>query len=84
MTWILPIDSSPEQIIRALARKHNIVATRTNIDEFADKIAELEGILVMHDEIEDLVITMCRQGIISSEQAINLYSDYLDNSNTLI
>ncbi|WP_315922143.1 hypothetical protein [Mesorhizobium sp. SP-1A] len=74
-----PFDISPEQVIRDLARKHDIVATRTETDELADAITALAGDTVVRDEIEDLVVTMRRQGVISSEQATALYGDYLAN-----
>ena len=73
-------DITPEQVIRALARQHGIIAERTATDELADTITELAGDEVVHDEIEDLVVTMQRKGIISPEKATALYGDYLANA----
>lgn len=71
-------DPTPEQIIRTLARKHGVVVERTATDAMADTITRLSGDDVIHDEVEDLVVTMRRKGVITSEQATTLYGDYLD------
>lgn len=72
-------DTTPEQAIRALARQHGIVAERTATDAIADTITHLSGDEVIYDEVEDLVVTMRRKGIITPEQATSLYGDYLDD-----
>jgi hypothetical protein len=71
-------DPTPEQVIRALAMQHGVVAERTATDAMADTITRLSGDDVVHDEIEDLVVAMRRKGIITSEQATSLYGDYLE------
>lgn len=68
---------SAAETIRALAQKHGVTAERTATDELADTITSLAGDDVVHDEIEDLVVTMQRRGVITADQATTLYSDYL-------
>lgn len=69
--------ATPEETIRAMARDHGIAAERTATDELADTLTNLAGDDVVHDEIEDLVVTMQRRGIITADQATALYGDYL-------
>jgi hypothetical protein len=70
-------EASPEEIIRALARQHGVTAERTSTDEWADAITTLAGDEVVHDEIEDLVVTLRRKGFITADRATTLYGDYL-------
>ncbi|MGI2036360.1 hypothetical protein ACRQ1B_28695 [Rhizobium panacihumi] len=70
-------EATPEETIRAIARQHGIVAERTATDELADTITGLAGDEVVHDEIEDLVVTMQRKGVITADKATSLYGDYL-------
>lgn len=70
-------EATPEEVIRALARQHGIRAERTATDDLADTITSLAGDEVVHDEIEDLVVTMQRKGVITAEKATALYGDYL-------
>lgn len=70
-------EANPEETIRAMAREHGIVAERTATDDLADTITNLAGDDVVHDEVEDLVVTMQRKGIITADQATALYGDYL-------
>lgn len=73
-------EATPEETIRQLARQHGIVAERTATDELADTITRLSGDDVIHDEIEDLVVTLRRKGFITSEQATSLYGGYLESA----
>ncbi|WP_049777418.1 hypothetical protein [Allorhizobium ampelinum] len=70
-------DATPEQVIRTLARQHGIVAERNGTDDMADTITRLSGDDVIHDEIEDLLVTMQRKGVITDVQANALYGNYL-------
>lgn len=70
-------EATPEEVIRALAMQHGINAERTATDAMADTITSLAGDDVVHDEIEDLVVTMQRKGVITADQATALYGDYL-------
>lgn len=71
------MDANPADTIRSLAMRNGVVAERALIDDLADAVSNLAGDQVMHDEIEDLVVAMQRKGIISGEQAVALYGDYL-------
>ncbi|MUZ76191.1 hypothetical protein GOZ90_26515 [Agrobacterium vitis] len=68
---------SAEARIYALAAEHEIVAERLPIDAWADKVTELSGDEVVHDPVEDLVVTLRRKGIINDQEATRLYWDYL-------
>ena len=70
-------EATPEEIIRSTARQHGIMGERTATDELADTIANLAGNSVVHDEIEDLVVTMQRRGVTAAGRATSLYGDYL-------
>ncbi|TCP74199.1 hypothetical protein C8J31_1455 [Rhizobium sp. PP-CC-2G-626] len=66
--------------IYALAAEHGVVAERLSIDDWADKVTELSGDEVVHDPIEDLVVTLQRKGVITDREATALYGDYLAES----
>lgn len=70
-------EATPEETIRAMAQQHGITAERTATDEWADNVTRLAGDEVIHDEIEDLLVTMQRKGVITDEQANALYGAYL-------
>lgn len=68
---------SAERRIYALAEQHGIVAERLSLDDWADKVTELSGDAVMHDPVEDLVVTLQRRGVITGTEMVDLYADYL-------
>jgi hypothetical protein len=70
-------EATPTEIIRATARQHGIVGKRTATDDLADNIANLAGDSAVYDEIEDLVVTIQRKGVITAGRATSLYGDYL-------
>ncbi|WP_158693549.1 hypothetical protein [Neorhizobium alkalisoli] len=53
------------------------MAERLPIDDWADKVTELSGDGVVHDPVEDLVVTLERKGVITAEEGARLYGDYL-------
>lgn len=63
--------------IRDLAKQHGIVAERTALDEWADVVTNLSGDEVIRDEVEDLVVTLQRAGILSDAEAHRLYADHI-------
>lgn len=68
---------SAERRIYALAAQHGIVAERLPVDDWADKVTELSGDAVVHDPVEDLVVTLRRKGVVTDREATSLYGDYL-------
>ncbi|KPF42607.1 hypothetical protein [Rhizobium sp. AAP43] len=48
--------------IYALAAEHGIVSERLAIDDWADQMTERSGDAVVHDPIEDLLVTLQRKG----------------------
>jgi hypothetical protein len=69
---------STEARICALAAEHGMVAERLSIDVCADKVSELSCDDVMHNRVEDLVVTLRRKGVITDRQAKQLYGDDLN------
>lgn len=63
--------------IYELAAEHGILAERLPIDAWADKVTELSGNDVVHDPMEDLVVTLRRKGIITDQEATAPYWGYL-------
>jgi len=66
-----------EQTIRKLAHSHNITAQRTPIDDFADDINRLSDAEVKLDEVEQLVINLAREKVITSKQMIEFHAQYI-------
>jgi hypothetical protein len=66
-----------EARIYELAAQHGIVAERVPLDDWADKVTELSGDDVVHDPVEDLVITLQRKGVITDQEASDLFGGYL-------
>jgi len=66
-----------EQTIRDLAREHGVTAERLPIDDWADDIARLSDAEVESDEVEDLLLTLERAGIIDGATGLHLYAEYL-------
>lgn len=67
---------SAEARIYALAAQHGIVAERLPIDDWADKVTEFCD-AVVHDPVEDLIVTLQRRGVVGDREATDLYADYL-------
>lgn len=68
--------------IYSLAAQHGIVAERLSLDDWADKVTELSGDEVVHDPVEDLVVTLQRKGVITAEESTRLYGDYILESSS--
>lgn len=73
----MTVSGSAAQRIYELAVLHGIEAERLPIDDWADKIAELSGDAVMHDPVEDLVVTLQRKGVVTDREAAELFGEYV-------
>ena len=67
-----------EAIIRDLAKRHGITAQRIRLDDLADTFARLSDAEVESDEVQDLVVNLCRAKIISSDKALELACEYFE------
>lgn len=73
-------DTQAEEKIRQLAHQHGVDATPTNLDEWADKIAELSGQENDHsDEVEQLLINLRRAGVITPQYSRELFAEYMES-----
>lgn len=56
------------RFVADLARDHGVVAVRTRLDAFADKLTELSGDEVRLDETELMLTKLAEQGVITGRQ----------------
>lgn len=63
--------------IRALAERHGIAYTQTDIDVWAQHITRLAGDDVVLDQIELFLIALQRSGHLSRPEALRLQVTYL-------
>jgi len=68
---------STEACVLALAEQYGIRYQPTPADELADIATQLAGDEVMTDEIEDLIVTLRRAGVISSKEMVDLLGRHL-------
>ena len=66
-----------KDVIRALARQHQIAYRETALDVFGHDITPLAGDDVDLDETERLVIALQRAGDLSRRDAVHLQAEYL-------
>lgn len=66
-----------ETRIYALAAQHGIVAERLPVDDWADQVARLSDAEVPADPVADLVVTLQRKGVLSGQEAADLFGEYL-------
>jgi hypothetical protein len=67
-----------EEQIRALAKKHGIVAERTALDDWADDVTRLAGDDVQFDEVQELIVALRRARVVDGVELTRLHSRYLD------
>jgi hypothetical protein len=67
-----------EQAVRDLARQHQISASRTELDDWADDVTRLAGDNVHLDEVEELIVALRRAGFVDGVELTRLHSRYLD------
>ena len=67
-----------EAIIRDLAKRHGITAQRIKREDLAETIARVSDAEVESDEVQDLVVNLCRAKIISSDKALELACEYFE------
>jgi hypothetical protein len=67
-----------EQAVRDLARQHQISASRTELDDWADDVTRLAGDNVHLDEVEELIVALRRAGVVDGIELTRLHSRYLD------
>ena len=68
--------SAKEEIL-ALARKHGVAYSPTELDRLANAMAQLAGDDVELDDPELLVLALRRAGDITSAEAARLHGEYL-------
>ncbi|MDF1600335.1 hypothetical protein PZ895_11245 [Mesorhizobium sp. YIM 152430] len=73
--------SSAEQAVRDLARRHQITASRSQIDDWADDVTRLAGDDVTLDEVEELIVGLRRKGVVDGAELTRLHSRYLEERN---
>lgn len=73
------VDTTAEDKIRELGRRHGIGSSRTQLDDWVDKIGELSGQTEgSADEVEQILINLRRASLISVRESQELLLDYLD------
>jgi len=70
-----------EQVVRDLASRHQITASRSEIDDWADAVTLLAGDDVTLDDVEELIVALRRSGAIDGQTLTRLHSRYLDERN---
>ncbi len=63
--------------VKKIAKQHEVVFTRTGLDDFADTAARLSDAEAELDEIGYLLIALVRAGILTGRQNILLLANYL-------
>ncbi|WP_235693741.1 hypothetical protein [Brucella intermedia] len=71
-----------EQALRDLARRYQIEAGRTAIDDWADDVTRLSGDDVSLDDVEELIVGLRRSGAVDGAELTRLHSRYLDERDT--
>jgi len=66
-----------EKYITDLAKKHDVTYVRTFYDELADTITRLSDDEVEQDDIQRLLITLKRKGVLSGKDSLSLLVNYL-------
>lgn len=64
--------------VQNLANKHNIVYKETAFDRLADIITDLSDDDIQTDSTENLIIELCKSGIINDKTALKLLNAHLD------
>jgi hypothetical protein len=65
------------RFIADLAREHGVVAVRTRLDVFAEKLTELSGDEVMLDATELTLVKLAEKGVITGRQMGTLMVSYM-------
>ena len=63
--------------IRALAERHKVTYRELGLDRWANKVTALAGDEVELDDIEELLIALKRNGVLTSEQMTQFQIAYL-------
>jgi hypothetical protein len=63
--------------IRALAESHNVTYQELGLDRWANKVTALAGDKVELDDIEELLIALKRNGVLTNEQMTQFQIAYL-------
>ncbi len=66
-----------EKYITYIAKKHDVTYVRTFYDELADTITRLSDNEVEQDDIQRLLITQKRKGVLSGKDSLSLLVNYL-------
>lgn len=75
-------ESGVKQFIIDLAATHNVIYTRTNLDQLAETVTELSGDTVHSDSIQDLLVALKRSEKITGQYMVELLIRYLRESKT--
>lgn len=65
------------RFVANLARKHGVVAVRTRLDAFAEKLTELSGDEVRLDETEIMLTRLAERGVITSREMSSLMLNHI-------
>jgi tellurium resistance protein TerD len=66
-----------EKYITDLAKKHDVTYVRTFYDELADTITRLSDDEIEQDDIQRLLITLKRKGVLNGKDSVSLLVNYL-------
>jgi hypothetical protein len=68
--------------IRAMARQHRVVYSRTATDRLAHHMTRLAGDSIELDEIEQLIVALQRAGHLTRNQAVHFTARYRREAKT--
>ena len=70
------------RFVADLAREHGVVAVRTKLDEFAEKVTELSGDEVRLDKTELTLVMLAQKGVITGRQMSLLILNHMRERRT--
>lgn len=62
---------------RRLAEAHGVCALRDDVSRMASALTSLSGDDVVLDEVEQLLVNLCRAGVLSTTKMLDLQVRYL-------
>lgn len=69
--------------VRKLARAHKVTAKRDGVSRMATSITSLSGDTVILDTVEQLLVNLKRQGVMSISEILMMQVRYLQEKNTV-
>lgn len=69
------------QFIVDLAAQHDLDYRKTYADEWAETVTRLCGDEVVTDDVDQILVTLKRSGVITSEELVSLLGGYLEEIN---